>query len=105
MYTTNSIEGYNRQLRKATKGAFPTEQAARKQLVLPLGQVTTCAALSMFHPTLCVYLLPCKMTVYVCVSEGLVLETSTYILLFRRIRPSSCSPSGSVAQLGFGPPE
>src|SRR5215213_2811115 len=32
IYTTNSIEGYNRQLRKVTKtkGAFPTDEAARK---------------------------------------------------------------------------
>jgi transposase-like protein len=32
IYTTNTIEGYNRQLRKVTKtkGAFPTAEAARK---------------------------------------------------------------------------
>jgi putative transposase len=32
IYTTNSVEGYNRQLRKVTKtkGAFPTAEAARK---------------------------------------------------------------------------
>ena len=34
--TTNSIEGYNRQLRKVTKtkGAFPSDEAARKLLFL-----------------------------------------------------------------------
>jgi putative transposase len=32
IYTTNTVEGYNRQLRKVTKtkGAFPTAEAARK---------------------------------------------------------------------------
>jgi transposase-like protein len=41
-YTTNSIEGYNRQLRKVTKtkGAFPTEQAARKLLFLVTRAIT-----------------------------------------------------------------
>ena len=36
MYTTNSVEGYNRQLRKVlkTKGAFPSAEAARKLLFL-----------------------------------------------------------------------
>jgi transposase-like protein len=36
IYTTNSVEGYHRQLRKVTKskGAFPTPQAARKLLYL-----------------------------------------------------------------------
>lgn len=36
IYTTNSVEGYHRQLRKITKskGAFPTSQAARKLLFL-----------------------------------------------------------------------
>jgi transposase-like protein len=36
IYTTNSVEGYHRQLRKITKakGAFPTPQAARKLLFL-----------------------------------------------------------------------
>jgi transposase-like protein len=36
IYTTNSIEGYHRQLRKVTKtkGAFPTDQAVRKLLYL-----------------------------------------------------------------------
>lgn len=36
IYTTNSVEGYHRQLRKVTKskGAFPTPQAARKLLFL-----------------------------------------------------------------------
>ncbi len=36
IYTTNSIEGYNRQLRKVTKtkGAFPSDEAARKLLFL-----------------------------------------------------------------------
>lgn len=42
IYTTNSIEGYNRQLRKVTKtkGAFPTEQAARKLLFLVNRDIT-----------------------------------------------------------------
>ena len=36
IYTTNTVEGYNRQLRKVvkTKGAFPTGEAARKLLYL-----------------------------------------------------------------------
>jgi transposase-like protein len=36
IYTTNSVEGYNRQLRKVikTKGAFPSGDAARKLLFL-----------------------------------------------------------------------
>lgn len=42
IYTTNSIEGYNRQLRKVTKtkGAFPTEQAVRKLLFLVNRDIT-----------------------------------------------------------------
>lgn len=42
IYTTNSIEGYNRQLRKVTKtkGAFPTDQAARKLLFLVNRDIT-----------------------------------------------------------------
>jgi putative transposase len=42
IYTTNSIEGYNRQLRKVTKtkGAFPTEQAVRKLLFLATRDIT-----------------------------------------------------------------
>lgn len=36
IYTTNSVEGYNRQIRKVikTKGAFPSAEAARKLLFL-----------------------------------------------------------------------
>jgi transposase-like protein len=36
IYTTNTIEGYNRQLRKVTKNkaSFPTSQAVRKLLYL-----------------------------------------------------------------------
>jgi transposase-like protein len=36
IYTTNSVEGYHRQIRKVTKtkGAFPTDQAVRKLLYL-----------------------------------------------------------------------
>ena len=36
IYTTNTLEGYNRQLRKVTKnrGAFPSPAAARKLLWL-----------------------------------------------------------------------
>lgn len=42
IYTTNSIEGYNRQLRKVTKtkGAFPTDEAARKLLFLVNRDIT-----------------------------------------------------------------
>jgi putative transposase len=42
IYTTNSIEGYNRQLRKVTKtkGAFPTAEAARKLLFLATREIT-----------------------------------------------------------------
>ena len=42
IYTTNAIEGYNRQLRKVTKtkGAFPTAEAARKLLFLVTRDIT-----------------------------------------------------------------
>jgi len=42
IYTTNSIEGYNRQLRKVTKtkGALPTDEAARKLLFLVNRNIT-----------------------------------------------------------------
>lgn len=42
IYTTNSIEGYNRQLRTVTKtkGAFPTGEAARKLLFLVNRDIT-----------------------------------------------------------------
>lgn len=42
IYTTNTIEGYNRQLRKVikTKGVFPTPEAARKLLYLIKWDVT-----------------------------------------------------------------
>lgn len=42
IYTTNSSEGYNRQLRKVTKtkGAFPTDQAVRKLLFLANREIT-----------------------------------------------------------------
>src|SRR5690242_20589335 len=42
IYTTNSIEGYNRQLRKVTKtkGALPTDEAARKLLFLVNRDIT-----------------------------------------------------------------
>ena len=42
IYTTNSIEGYNRQLRKVTKtkGAFPSDEAARKLLFLVNRNIT-----------------------------------------------------------------
>jgi transposase-like protein len=42
IYTTNTIEGYNRQLRKVikTKGAFPTADAARKLLFLDTRDIT-----------------------------------------------------------------
>jgi putative transposase len=42
IYTTNTIKGYNRQLRKVTKtkGAFPTAEAARKLLFLATRAIT-----------------------------------------------------------------
>ncbi len=42
IYTTNTVEGYNRQLRKVTKtrGAFPTVDAARKLLYLANRDIT-----------------------------------------------------------------
>ncbi len=42
IYTTNSVEGYHRQLRKVikTKGSFPTEQAVRKLLYLATLNIT-----------------------------------------------------------------
>lgn len=43
IYTTNPIEGYNRQLRKATKtkGAFPTAEAVRKNFWLAHTNIAT----------------------------------------------------------------
>lgn len=42
IYTTNSVEGYNRQLRKVTKNkaAFPTPEAARKLFYLATQRIT-----------------------------------------------------------------
>jgi transposase-like protein len=42
IYTTNTVEGYNRQLRKVlkTKGALPTNEAARKLLYLVTADIT-----------------------------------------------------------------
>ena len=42
IYTTNTVEGYHRQLRKVTKnkGSFPTEQAVRKLLYLATIDIT-----------------------------------------------------------------
>lgn len=42
IYTTNTIEGYNRQLRKVTKtkGSFPSAEAARKLLFLVTRDIT-----------------------------------------------------------------
>lgn len=42
IYTTNTVEGYNRQLRKVikSKGAFPTGEAARKLLFLANRDIT-----------------------------------------------------------------
>jgi transposase-like protein len=42
VYTTNTVEGYNRQLRKVvkTKGAFPNGEAARKLLYLVTQDIT-----------------------------------------------------------------
>jgi transposase-like protein len=42
IYTTNSVEGYHRQLRKVikTKGSFPTTEAVRKTLYLVHRNIT-----------------------------------------------------------------
>jgi transposase-like protein len=42
IYTTNSVEGYHRQMRKVikTKGAFPTKEAAKKLLYLAYRNIT-----------------------------------------------------------------
>ena len=42
IYTTNTVEGYNRQLRKIikTKAAFPSAEAARKLLYLVNRDIT-----------------------------------------------------------------
>ena len=42
IYTTNTVEGYHRQLRKVikTKGSFPTEQSVRKLLYLATMNIT-----------------------------------------------------------------
>jgi putative transposase len=42
IYTTNSVEGYHRQLRKVikTKGAFPSKEAAKKLLYLAYRNIT-----------------------------------------------------------------
>jgi transposase-like protein len=42
IYTTTSVEGYHRQLRKVikTKGAFPTKEAAKKLLYLAYRNIT-----------------------------------------------------------------
>jgi transposase-like protein len=42
IYTTNTVEGYHRQLRKVTKtkGVFPTEQSVRKLLYLATINIT-----------------------------------------------------------------
>jgi len=42
IYTTNTVEGYHRQLRKVikTKGSFPTDQAVRKLLYLATMNIT-----------------------------------------------------------------
>jgi len=42
IYTTNSVEGYHRQLRKVikNKGSFPTEQSVRKLLYLATMNIT-----------------------------------------------------------------
>jgi len=42
IYTTNTVEGYHRQLRKVikNKGSFPTEQAVRRLLYLATTDIT-----------------------------------------------------------------
>lgn len=51
MYTTNTVEGYNRQLRKVvkTKGAVPSVDAARKLLFLVTREITKKWTASIFN--------------------------------------------------------
>lgn len=51
IYTTNNIEGYNRQLRKVikNKASFPTVQSVRKILYLANVHITKKWTLPMFH--------------------------------------------------------
>jgi putative transposase len=53
IYTTNTVEGYNRQLRKVvkTKGAFPTGEAARKLLYLVTQDITRTWSTPIFNWT------------------------------------------------------
>ncbi len=51
IYTTNTVEGYNRQLRKVvkTKAALPSEDAARKLLFLVNRDITKDWTASIFN--------------------------------------------------------
>ncbi|CAA9369404.1 MAG: Transposase [uncultured Chloroflexia bacterium] len=51
IYTTNTVEGYNRQVRKVTKtkGALPNEDAARKLLFLVNREITKDWTASIFN--------------------------------------------------------
>ncbi len=53
IYTTNTVEGYNRQLRKIikTKGGFPNPEAARKLLFLATRDITKKWAIPIFNWT------------------------------------------------------
>jgi transposase-like protein len=53
IYTTNTVEGYNRQVRKVvkTKGAFPTGEAARKLLYLVTQDITRTWSTPIFNWT------------------------------------------------------
>ena len=53
IYTTNTVEGYNRQLRKVlkTKGALPTNEAARKLLYLVTQDITRSWSTAIFNWT------------------------------------------------------
>ncbi len=53
IYTTNTVEGYNRQLRKVlkTKGALPTNEAARKLLYLVTQDITRSWSTPIFNWT------------------------------------------------------
>jgi transposase-like protein len=53
IYTTNTVEGYNRQLRKVvkTKGAFPSCEEARKLLYLVTHDITRTWSTPIFNWT------------------------------------------------------
>jgi putative transposase len=53
IYTTNTVEGYNRQLRKVikTKGGFPNGEAVRKLLFLATRDITKKWSMTIFSWT------------------------------------------------------